>query len=203
MAERKHLRVDPARRIGDRQPKLAQYVRATDEQGYTETVAVEELDRESLLVWVHSRSSRAFVEDCVGHLLGHGALHFKSPLGAYPGPVPALASLDPIEVIDRDIDQILERPGMHVPSLPVLDLLLIHLLSLRCELAGIDYDARAALLRIGGTFGFGGDARGPGAVLSDRNVSMDSPEALHLYWTWVAEARALQAQRDVLVRERG
>ncbi len=90
MSERKQLRIDPARRLNGATPRLHQYVRALDEQGYGETVAVEELDAESLLIWVHSRSNRAFVEDCIGHLLGHGPLHFKTPLGAYPGPVPDL-----------------------------------------------------------------------------------------------------------------
>lgn len=89
--ERKQLRIDPARRLNGATPKLHQYVRATDEQGYVETVAVEELDKESFLIWVHSRDSRVFVEDCMGHVLGYGALHFKSPLGAYPGPVPQVA----------------------------------------------------------------------------------------------------------------
>jgi len=97
MVERKQLRVDPARRLHGATPKLQQYVRANDENGYGETVAVEELDKESFLIWVHSRDSRVFVEDCIGHVLGYGALHFKSPLGAYPGPVPAMAA--PSEVL--------------------------------------------------------------------------------------------------------
>jgi hypothetical protein len=48
------------------------YTPAFDEHGHTCTVAIEELDKESLLAWLQSRATREYVEDVVLVLLGHG-----------------------------------------------------------------------------------------------------------------------------------
>jgi hypothetical protein len=94
MPERKHLRVDPARRLHGATPKLPQFARAFVEDGTVDTVAVEELDAPSFLVWMASRDSRAFVEDCLARSLGYGFLHQRDRMGHWPAEVPKLAEAD-------------------------------------------------------------------------------------------------------------
>jgi len=80
MNEPKHLRIDPNRRVADLQnPETCcgYYAPAFDEHGHTRTAAIEELDKESLLVWLQTRATREYVEDVVATLLGHG--RFERP----------------------------------------------------------------------------------------------------------------------------
>lgn len=117
MPERKHLRVDPARRLNGREPKLGQYTRAFDENGRAATVAVEELDRESLLIWIRSRYSYVFIENVVGHLLGYGELHRRAALGNYPAEVPQLEEIEAARVAVGLLNALYEQAEQSWPKL--------------------------------------------------------------------------------------
>lgn len=193
MPERKHPFIDPARRLNGREPILGQYCRAfVDKDKRTvETVAVEELDAESFHVWMGSRDSRAFIEDCLALACGYGYLHKRDPMGRWPAEVPRLAEIDPIEAIDRRIDQILARPGMFVPSVGSLEVVIMTLLELRCSLLASSIDLRDSLFACCRKHGIAATALGPAAaILEDTDAKDRFARALEFYRDWVATVRA-------------
>lgn len=192
MAERKHLRVDPARRLGERKPRLGQFCRAYVEDGTVGTVAVEELDAASFHVWMGSRDSRAFIEDCLARVLDYGYLHQRDPMGRWPAVVPKLAELDPVAAIDARIDAIFKRSGMSVMTIDTLEAVLWMLLDLRGSLIATDVDLRAKLFEVAHAHGIECTAFGPSVALAAQygGSGIVPVPAVLFYRAWVEACRS-------------
>jgi len=102
--------------------------------------------------------------------------------------------IDAVKVVDDHIDAILARPAMFVPSTNVLEIVLLHFLGLRNELAGNEpQNLTMILFKIARERGVKTDARGPSPYLTKRHrKGLGSKKVMAFYRALVERCRAEQ-----------